>query len=71
MSSELIKDMVIARETVLGLLRQLDEVEKDPEISNESKLVQIEKIKLQLEEIHIRIDNFRREIKLMSTRRMN
>jgi len=71
MTSTLYLDLMDTRQTLLKLLQQLDTVEKDQQISDSDKLLQIQKIKLQLEEIAIRIDNFKREIKLLNEHKVN
>ena len=63
--------LVIAKQTILALLKQLRGIESDTKTPAETKLLQIKKIKEELETIGTEVDNIKNEITLITDYRVN
>jgi len=63
--------LLICRETVQDLLRQLDVIENDIQTSNEIKLAQTKKIREEIKKIGQEVDNIKNEITMLDTYNVN
>jgi hypothetical protein len=64
---ELLTQMFVCREIIKDLLLEISALETDKEMSSESKLSEIKKIREQLSKVGTEIDNLKKEIKLLTT----
>ena len=64
---DLITRMFMCRQIIKDLLAEISVLEADKEMSSESKLSEIKKIREELSKVGTEIDNLKKELKLITT----
>lgn len=67
LETRLTKCLVIVK----GLIKEMDVVEFNPNLTKDQKLEELQKIRDELNKVTLEIDNVKKEIKLLSTRHLN